>query len=60
MFGNFLSSGDTSTISASLGKTPFDMLLFIVFDNGAAKTPSANFFGGILSTFCVENFPEFT
>ena len=60
MFGIFLSSGDTSTISASLGKTPFDMLLFIVFDNGAAETASANFFGGILSKFYVENFPEFT
>ena len=51
MSGVFLSRGDTRAIFASLGKTPFDMLLFIVFDNGAAKTPAANLtsFGGILS-----------
>ena len=32
-------------------KTVFDELLFIVFDNGAAKTPAVNLisFGGILS-----------
>ena len=36
----------TRAIFASLGKTPFDMLLFIVFDNGAANLTS---FEGILS-----------
>ena len=48
--GVFLARGDTRAIFAFLGKTPFDMLLFIVFDNGAAKTPAANLtsFGGIL------------
>ena len=32
-------------------ETVFDELLFIVFDNGAAKTPAVNLtsFGGILS-----------
>ena len=41
----------TRTTFALLGKTSFDMLLFIVFDNGAAKTPAANLtsFGGLLS-----------
>ena len=41
----------TRTIFASLGKTSFDMLLFIVFDNGSAKTPAANLtsFVGLLS-----------
>ena len=29
-----LSSGETMAISASYGKTPFDKLLFIAFDNG--------------------------
>ena len=50
MSGVFLSRGSTRAIFASLEKTPFDMLLFIVFDNGAAKTPAANLtiFGGIL------------
>ena len=45
----FLSRGDTRAIFPSLGKTPFDMLLFIVFDNGVAKSPAANLtsFGGI-------------
>ena len=36
----------TRAIFASLGKTPFDMLLSIVFDNGAANLTS---FEGILS-----------
>ena len=47
----FLSRRDTRAIFASLGKTPFDMLLFILFDNSAAKTPAASLtsFGGILS-----------
>ena len=38
-------------VGASLGKTPFDMVLIIAFDNGAAKTPAANLtcFGRILS-----------
>ena len=29
-------------IVSFLGKTSFDMLLFIVFDNSGAKTPAAN------------------
>ena len=51
MSGAFLSRGDTRAIFASLGKTPFAMLLFIVFDNVAAKTLAANLtrFKGILS-----------
>ena len=51
MSGVLLPRGDTRAIFASLGKTHFNMLLFIVFDNGAAKTPAANLtsFGGILS-----------
>ena len=47
----FLSRGETRAIFASLGKTAFDMLFFIVLYNGAAKTPVANLtsFGEILS-----------
>ena len=50
MSGVSLSRGDNRAIFASLGKTPFYVLL-TVFDNGATKTPAANLtnFGGILS-----------
>ena len=33
---------ETLKQSVLLGKTPFDMLLFTVFDNGTANTPAAD------------------
>ena len=37
-----LSKADTREIFSSSRIIPFDMLLFIAFDNSAAKTPAAN------------------
>ena len=47
----FFIKGDTRAIFASLGKTAFYMLLFTVFDIGAANTPAADWtsFRGIFS-----------
>ena len=52
----FLSRGDITAIFALLGKTPFDMLLSVAFDNRAAKTPAVKCYQILLKMALKEIF----